>query len=155
MSVDPSLIIINKDNIVSGNNTNTPVIDSNTPVLDYNIPSKTINTKREEKKETEERKEQKSSSSRFRKPTVQEVADYCRARHNDVDAVAFVAFYESKGWMVGKNPMKDWKQAVITWEQRKSRSGRKTAPKESLGDYYTKLIQEMKDYYGTDSPDEQ
>lgn len=153
LSVDPSLIIINKDNIVSGNNTNTPVIDSNTPVLDYNNPSSTINTKREEKKETEERKEQKSSSSRFRKPTVQEVADYCRARQNDVDAIAFVAFYESKGWMVGRNPMKDWKQAVITWEQRKGRkSGKKD---ESLGDYYTNLLKDIKDFYGTDTPDEQ
>ena len=122
-------------------------------MLDYNTPSKTINTKREEKKETEERKEQKSSSSRFRKPTVQEVADYCRARQNDVDAIAFVAFYESKGWMVGRNPMKDWKQAVITWEQRKGRkSGKKD---ESLGDYYTNLIKDIKDFYGTDTPDEQ
>ena len=156
LSVDPSLIIINKDNIVSGNNTNTPVIDSNTPVLDYNTPSTTINTKREEKKETEERKEQKSSSSRFRKPTVQEVADYCRERQNDVDAVAFVDFYESKGWMVGKNPMKDWQAAVRTWEQRKGRSGRPAGKKDqSLGDYYTNLLKDIKDFYGTDTPDEQ
>ena len=156
LSVDPSLIIINKDNIVSGNNTNTPVIDSNTPVLDYNTPSSTINTKREEKKETEERKEQKSSSSRFRKPTVQEVADYCRARQNDVDAIAFVAFYESKGWMVGKNPMKDWQAAVRTWEQRNGRSGRPAGKKDqSLGDYYTNLLKDIKDFYGTDTPDEQ
>ena len=156
LSVDQSLIIINKDNIVSGNNTNTPVIDSNTPVEGYNTPSKTINTKREEKKETEERKEQKSSSSRFRKPTVQEVADYCRARQNDVDATAFVDFYESKGWMVGKNPMKDWQAAVRTWEQRKGRSGRPAWKKdESLGDYYTNLLKDIKDFYGTDTPDEQ
>ena len=157
LSVDP-LIIINKDDKDCRDITNTTIDDSNSSEVSYNTPSvskKEREEKKETPKETKEQKPSSSSSTVFRKPTVQEVADYCRARHNDVDAVAFVAFYESKGWMVGKNPMKDWKQAVITWEQRKSRSGRKTAPKESLGDYYTKLIQEMKDYYGTDSPDEQ
>lgn len=53
---------------------------------------------------------------RFVKPTVEEVAAYCRERKNTVDAEAFVAFYESNGWKVGKNPMVNWKQSVITWE---------------------------------------
>lgn len=55
---------------------------------------------------------------RFVKPTVDEVAQYCRDRNNTVDAEAFVAFYESNGWKVGRNPMRDWRQAVITWEKR-------------------------------------
>jgi hypothetical protein len=33
----------------------------------------------------------------------------------DVDGVKFINFYESKGWMVGKNKMKDWKAAIRTW----------------------------------------
>lgn len=53
---------------------------------------------------------------RFVKPTVDEVAAYCRERQNTIDAEEFVAFYESKNWMVGKNPMVNWKQCVITWE---------------------------------------
>lgn len=57
----------------------------------------------------------------FRKPTVEEVAAYCEERRNGVDAQTFVDFYTSKGWLVGKNPMKDWKAAVRTWER--SRSG--------------------------------
>lgn len=54
----------------------------------------------------------------FKRPTVEEVADYCRERNNGVDPQAFCDFYESKGWLVGKTPMKDWKAAVRTWEQR-------------------------------------
>ena len=54
----------------------------------------------------------------FNKPTILEVKDYCILRKNNVDAEAFISFYESKGWMIGKNKMKDWKQAVITWEKR-------------------------------------
>ena len=54
----------------------------------------------------------------FKKPTLDQVKNYCILRKNNIDAEAFIAFYESKGWMIGKNKMKDWKQAVITWEKR-------------------------------------
>lgn len=55
---------------------------------------------------------------RFRPPTVEEVEAYCFERNNKVDAERFVDFYASNGWRVGKNPMKDWKAAVRTWEKR-------------------------------------
>jgi len=55
---------------------------------------------------------------RFTKPTVEEVAEYCRERGNRINAQSFVDFYESKGWKVGNSPMKDWKSCVRTWEQR-------------------------------------
>lgn len=54
---------------------------------------------------------------RFVPPSVDEVRRYCEERHNNVDPEAFVDFYESKGWMVGKNKMKSWKAAVRTWER--------------------------------------
>ena len=54
----------------------------------------------------------------FKAPTVDEVKVYCSKRQNNIDAEAFVSFYESKGWMVGKNKMKNWKQAIIPWEKR-------------------------------------
>lgn len=57
----------------------------------------------------------------FHPPTAEEVAAYCLERGNGVDALKFHDFYASKGWMVGKNPMKDWRAAVRTWE----RSGEK------------------------------
>jgi hypothetical protein len=46
------------------------------------------------------------------------VTDYCQERGNKVDPQRFVDFYEAKGWKVGNTPMKDWKAAVRTWEQR-------------------------------------
>ena len=53
----------------------------------------------------------------FVKPTVDEVRAYCLERNNGIDAETFISFYESKGWMIGKNKMKDWKAAVRTWER--------------------------------------
>ena len=54
---------------------------------------------------------------KFKKPTVEEIRAYCLERHNQVDAQRFFDFYESKGWKVGKNSMKDWKASVRTWEK--------------------------------------
>ena len=65
-----------------------------------------------------EDKRERAKAQRFSPPTVEEVTAYCRERNNNVDAQRFVDFYESKGWMVGSNRMKDWKAAVRTWEQR-------------------------------------
>lgn len=61
-------------------------------------------------------------------PTLEEVAAYCVERNNHVDPEAFMDFYASKGWMVGKNKMKDWKACVRTWEKRNNAepSGNKT-----------------------------
>lgn len=63
----------------------------------------------------------------FTPPTADEVAAYCKERNNNVDPQRFLAFYESKGWMIGRNKMKDWRAAVRTWElQDKERNN--TAP---------------------------
>jgi hypothetical protein len=55
---------------------------------------------------------------RFKKPTLEEVKEYCEERNNGIDAETFINFYESKGWMVGKNKMKDWKACIRTWEKK-------------------------------------
>lgn len=57
-----------------------------------------------------------SKSKKFKKPTVVEIQTYCDDRNNGINATTFYDFYESKGWLIGKNPMKDWKAAVRTWE---------------------------------------
>lgn len=57
------------------------------------------------------------TAKRFRKPTLEEVAAYCKERNNNVDPQRFIDFYESKGWKVGKTPMKDWKACIRTWEK--------------------------------------
>lgn len=56
-------------------------------------------------------------SSRFTPPTLAEVQAYCIERGNAVDPARFIDFYASKGWMVGKNKMKDWRAAVRNWEK--------------------------------------
>ena len=60
-------------------------------------------------------------SARAHRPTVEEVAAYCRERGNSVDAERFVDFYAYKGWKVGNQPMKDWKACVRTWERREDK----------------------------------
>jgi hypothetical protein len=57
-------------------------------------------------------------TTKFIPPTVDEVRDYCDERMNNVDPEQFVDFYSAKGWMLGKNKMKDWKAAVRTWERK-------------------------------------
>lgn len=57
------------------------------------------------------------TTKRFVKPTLEEVQNYCKERNNRVNPERFMAYYESKGWTVGKDsPMKDWKACVRTWE---------------------------------------
>jgi hypothetical protein len=57
--------------------------------------------------------------TKFVKPTVDEVAEYCRERRNNIDAESFVAFYSTNGWKLSNgNKMADWKSAVVTWEKR-------------------------------------
>ena len=53
----------------------------------------------------------------FQKPTIQEITSYCNDRKNSVDPEKFFSHYESNGWKVGRNPMKSWRAAVITWEK--------------------------------------
>lgn len=84
---------------------------------------------KEEDKEKEEEKDKDKDKeeyippkspkggTRFAKPTLEEVQDYCRERENKVDAQKFYDYYTSNGWRVGKNPMKDWKATVRTWER--------------------------------------
>lgn len=60
---------------------------------------------------------EKKNNQKFFKPSFLEVEEYCRERGNNVDPERFIDFYESKGWMIGKNKMKDWKAAIRLWEK--------------------------------------
>src|SRR3712207_1279226 len=75
--------------------------------------------------------EKAKSAKRFRSPTLQEVQNYISEKGYSIDAEAFIAFYESKGWMVGKNKMKDWRMAIVTWSKRDNerRPARKSVTK--------------------------
>lgn len=65
-------------------------------------------------------------------PTIEEVKAYCQERGNQVDPERFIDYYTANGWKVGKNPMKDWKAAVRTWERSESKINSKQK------DYYDK-----------------
>jgi hypothetical protein len=69
--------------------------------------------------QTEETFQKKvAPKTRFSKPTIQEIQEYCQERNNQVDANKFFDHYESNGWMIGgKSKMKDWKAAIRNWER--------------------------------------
>lgn len=77
------------------------------------------------KEKEKEKENKKESNKRFTPPTLQEVTQYCKERNNNVDPQQFIAFYTSKGWKVGNQPMKDWKACVLTWERRNGNSNSK------------------------------
>ena len=72
-------------------------------------------------------------AARFTPPSVEEVRVYCAERKNSVDAERFVDFYASKGWLVGKSKMKDWRAAVRSWER--SDSQQKMTNKDRIRSY--------------------
>ena len=62
----------------------------------------------------------------FIPPTIEDVRDYIYGRgpeYQAIDPEEFIAFYQSKGWMVGKAPMKDWRAALTTWARKRVRGG--------------------------------
>ena len=84
-------------------------------------------------------KEKTKAKKNFKKPTLEEVSEYCRERSNGIDAQAFIDHYEANGWKVGRNAMKDWKAAVRTWE--KSRKERSQQSSQSGWDLVKQLAQ--------------
>ena len=69
----------------------------------------------------------RNTNIKFIPPSIEEVQEYCKERGNYVDAQRFIDFYQSKGWMVGKNKMKDWKACIRNWERNvKDKVGEKT-----------------------------
>lgn len=76
-------------------------------------PESKENVKAKEKVKDKE----KDNIKRFAPPTKAEVEEYCQEKGYGVDAERFIGFYESKGWYVGKNKMKDWKAAVRNWSR--------------------------------------
>lgn len=82
-----------------------------------------------------------NARARFTSPTLEEVKAYCSERGNTVNPQQFIDFYSSKGWKVGNQPMKDWKAAVRTWEQREQKPGKssKSMPSGDYGDTGTRI----------------
>ena len=87
----------------------------------------------------------KRGSSRFQKPSLDEIRQYCISRGNKVDPEQFFNFYESKGWIIGKSPMKDWRAAVRTWEKREKEipQRKRESRKESVLEHNLKVMDQM------------
>ena len=84
---------------------------------------KDIERDKERDKDIERDKKNNSAnkSHRFTPPTLEEVTAYCQERNKGVDPQRWYDFYTAKGWMIGKNKMKDWKAAVRTWENKQDK----------------------------------
>ena len=87
----------------------------------------------------------KKGSSRFQKPTIEEIRQYCLEKGYNVDAEQFFNFYESKGWVVGKAPMKNWRAAVSTWNKREKEipQRKRESRKESAFEHNLKVMDQM------------
>ena len=141
---------------------NRPEQTKNKPEQTQNKRKQTDNkpeqTRKEKEKEKEREKESENDSycsppppsepKRFVPPTLAEVQSYVAQRQSPVDPQGFIDFYASKGWMVGKTPMKDWKAAcrnAETWE-RWSRTEASAPPKKGLAQALTN--RQMEKYMG-------
>lgn len=84
-------------------------------------------------------------SSHFQKPTIEEIRKYCQESRLDVDAEQFFNFYESKGWVIGKSPMKSWRAAVCTWSRRQKETPqrKRETRQESVFEHNLKVMDEM------------
>lgn len=69
-------------------------------------------------RESIERKRNLGSKTRFKKPTIDEIKEYIHEKGYTFSAERFFNYYESNGWMVGRNHMKSWKAACVNWETR-------------------------------------
>ena len=71
-----------------------------------------------EEKPTQEIQQEKPKRKNFVKPTVEEIAAFCKEKKYTVNAQQFFNYYESNGWKIGRNAMKSWQAAVQNWNTR-------------------------------------
>ena len=82
-----------------------------------------------------------TKSNKFVKPTIEEITEYCKERNNKINPNTFYDYYESQGWKVGKNPMKDWKAYIRTWEKNKYNTSSSNKREQPLPDWANKEIE--------------
>lgn len=97
---------------LNGKNGGAPLGNSNAKKQPKN---KQLEREEEEYKKEEIYKEEKNQ--KFIKPTIEEIKAYCLERNNNIDAQTFLDYYEANGFKVGKNPMRDWRATIRTWER--------------------------------------
>lgn len=149
-AVKPKSIAVNKveqgikQSLTGGKQSLTGGIKQSLPnILDNNILDNNIDSNIGENN-TPEKKE------RFKAPTVEEVQEYCTERGNNIDAQHFIDYYSARGWMLGKNHIKDWKACVRTWERNNSFKPKQEKQPEKKYDQngYESEEEFMKMFYG-------
>ena len=83
---------------------------------------------------------------RFVKPTIQEIQAHILEKGYTFDAEAFYAFYESNGWKVGRNPMKNWKMACTTWAKNRNNNNNNNYGKETITDKIRRSVAEASEF---------
>jgi hypothetical protein len=108
-------------------------------------PNKDLTTNKNDKNDKNEKNEfvfVDSPTKKFTPPTIEEVKNYISEKGYNIDAEHFVAYYESNGWKVGKNKMKDWKMAIVTWSknEKQSKNNHKSAEKQGYRHPFTTIL---------------
>jgi len=85
-------------------------------------------------------------SERFVKPTIEEIQAHILEKGYTFDAEAFYAFYESNGWKVGKNPMKNWKMACTTWAKNRKNNNNNRYGRETITDKIRRTVAEANQF---------
>lgn len=86
-------------------------------------------------------------ASRFTPPTLDDVTEYCNERNNNIDPQRFIDYYESRGWMIAKNKMKDWKAAIRYWEKSDYNQNGRKAESTSKNHEMTHTDDEWAEFY--------
>ena len=134
--------VVNADAIpVSVTKSNADVTDDVTK----DNESKSIEKEIELEKELDV-KESKPKKTRFVPPTLEEVQEYCDERNNDVDPEKFFEYYQAGGWKDAKgNPVKNWKQKIITWEKHSNGKPINSGYSKSSGNEFLDLLNKWED----------
>lgn len=103
------------------NNQNNRQVTSNQQATNKQLTvNQQANNKEGKKVRKEEGKKVITTSTYmcFKPPELEEVKEYIKEKGYSFSPEAFVAYYDSKGWMIGKSKMKSWKSACVTWQLR-------------------------------------
>ena len=123
------------------------ISDKTPPEIEIEIEKELEIEKEIEKEIDSSAKSTTTKRKRFEKPSISDIKQYCMERNNNVNAEQFFDYYESNGWKVGKNSMKDWKAAVRTWERSEYRkpNSKKNSKEDAIN-----VVKELMDEYANE-----
>lgn len=113
------------------------------------------NGEKEKEKELEIELDNKCASTkqkrkRFVKPTISDIEQYCSEKNISINAQQFIDYYESNGWKVGRNSMKDWQATVRRWAS--NNYGKKKNSKDNAINVVKEVMEEYRnEQQGNDS----